>query len=61
MTPTPTPATETAKTAKTTDTTETTTPIDEHGEVLLTNELNQLSFQDRNDYRGKMMIRFSII
>ena len=28
--------------------------IDEHhSEVLLTKELNQLSFKDRNDYQGK--------
>jgi hypothetical protein len=25
-------------------------------EVLLTKELNQLSFKDRNDYQGKCMI-----
>ena len=29
-------------------------PGDEHGEVLLANELNQLSFKDRNDYQGKL-------
>jgi hypothetical protein len=28
-------------------------PADEHGEDLLTKELNQLSFKDRNDYQGK--------
>jgi hypothetical protein len=28
-------------------------PVDEHGEDLLTSELNQLSFKDRNDYHGK--------
>jgi hypothetical protein len=28
--------------------------VDEHGEVLLANELNQLSFKDRNDYQGKL-------
>jgi hypothetical protein len=33
--------------------TETTNHVDEHGEVLLTKELNQLSFKDRNDYHGK--------
>ena len=28
--------------------------LDEHhSEVLLTEELNQLSFKDRNDYQGK--------
>jgi hypothetical protein len=27
--------------------------VDDHGEVLLTKELNQLSFKDRNDYQGK--------
>ena len=28
--------------------------VDEHhSEVLLTEELNQLSFKDRNDYQGK--------
>jgi hypothetical protein len=48
MTPsTPTPATETETE------TETTTPVSENGEVLLTKELNQLSFKDRNDNRGK--------
>ena len=26
---------------------------DEHGEDLLTKELNQLSFRDRSDYHGK--------
>jgi hypothetical protein len=37
----------------TTDTS-TTNPVDEqHGEVLLSKELNQLSFKDRNDYQGK--------
>jgi hypothetical protein len=34
-------------------TTETTNHVDEHGEVLLAKELNQLSFKDRNDYHGK--------
>jgi hypothetical protein len=37
--------------------TPTTTPnpttVDEQVEVLLTKELNQLSFKDRNDYQGK--------
>jgi hypothetical protein len=28
-------------------------PVDEHGEDLLTKELSQLSFKDRNDYQGK--------
>jgi hypothetical protein len=31
----------------------TTNPVDEHSEVLLARELNQLSFKDRNDYQGK--------
>ena len=34
--------------------TETANIVDEHhSEVLLTEELNQLSFKDRNDYQGK--------
>jgi hypothetical protein len=33
--------------------TETTNTVDEHGEDLLTRELSQLSFKDRNDYHGK--------
>jgi len=34
--------------------TETANNVDEHySEVLLTKELNQLSFKDRNDYLGK--------
>jgi hypothetical protein len=37
----------------TTTTTTTTVKADEHGEVVLTKELNQLSFKDRNDYQGK--------
>ena len=33
--------------------------VDEHDEFLLANELNQLSFEDRNNFGGKlMMIRF---
>ena len=51
MTPlaTPTPATETG----------TANQVDEHDEFLLANELNQLSFEDRNNFGGKwMMIRF---
>jgi hypothetical protein len=32
--------------------TKTTNPVDEHVDVLLTKELNQLSFKDRNDYQG---------
>ena len=28
-------------------------PVDEHGKDILTTELNQLSFKDRNDYHGK--------
>ena len=28
-------------------------PVDERGEDILTTELNQLSFKDRNDYHGK--------
>ena len=44
--------------------------VDEHDEFLLANELNQLSFEDRNNFGGKLMmirfesfdsIRFSII
>jgi hypothetical protein len=31
----------------------TTNHADEHGEDLLTKELSQLSFKDRNDYQGK--------
>jgi hypothetical protein len=31
----------------------TTNPVDEDSELLLTRELNQLSFKDRNDYQGK--------
>jgi hypothetical protein len=34
-------------------TTDTTNPVGEYGELLLTKELNQLSFKDRNDYQGK--------
>ena len=34
-------------------------PVDEHGKDLLTTELNQLSFKDRNDYHGKWW--FSVI
>jgi hypothetical protein len=34
-------------------TTTTTNSVDEHGEDLLTRELGQLSFKDRNDYQGK--------
>jgi hypothetical protein len=45
MTPTPTET-------ETETETETTNPVDEHGEVLLTKELYQLSFKDRNDYRA---------
>ena len=33
--------------------TKTKKPEDEHGEVLLAKELNQLSFKDRNDYHGE--------
>ena len=38
-------------------------PGDEHGEELLANELNQLSFKDRNDYQGKLKdsIEFNLI
>ena len=38
-------------------------PVDEHGEELLANELNQLSFKDRNDYQGKLKdsIEFNLI
>ena len=34
-------------------------PVDEHGKDILTTELNQLSFKDRNDYHGKWW--FSVI
>ena len=64
MTPlaTPTPATDME--------TGTANQVDEHDEFLLANELNQLSFEDRNNFGGKLMmiriirfdsIRFSII
>ena len=38
-------------------------PVDEHGEELLANELNQLSFKDRNDYQGKLKdsIEFNLV
>ena len=39
--------------------------VDEHDEFLLANELNQLSFEDRNNFGGKLMmiriIRFDSI
>jgi hypothetical protein len=50
MMPTPTPVTEIKMKM------EATNPEDEHGEVLLTKELNQLSFKDRNDFGGKLMM-----
>ena len=50
MTPlaTPTPATDME--------TGTANQVDEHDEFLLANELNQLSFEDRNNFGGKWMI-----
>lgn len=35
--------------------------VDEHDEFLLANELNQLSFEDRNNFGGKWMLIRSII
>ena len=41
--------------------TRTETEIEEEieSEVLLTKELNQLSFKDRNDYQGKCCVDYS--